>query len=171
MPSWKASGAATRKPRDSMPTSRSGWCGSTAVASRCTVVCQAVGMRQQGRDVVEQDARLREIGDAADVVLSDPCLAYLFASHDARPPVRRARSLPASWHIAIVWHGRAAERCFFSLSAPWGRRGPGRGGGFRCAGRRKPASPSHRCAMGPSLSPRAGREGFAGEAAFRRAPD
>ena len=39
----KAKGAATRKPRDSMPTRTSGSWGATASARRSTVACQPAG--------------------------------------------------------------------------------------------------------------------------------
>ena len=85
----------------------------TARASASTVSGEGVGRREQRRDVLEDDARLRIVGDVAHVLLQRatsirPCVPAVSRSR-VRVAASRAGSLPAL-AAARCWRGRGVPR-------------------------------------------------------------
>ena len=83
---WYATGAANTKPRASIPSTLSIALGRrTGAASASTDRREGVGCREQRRDVLEDDARLRVVGDVAHVLLErTPCPSRTGYRPDAR---------------------------------------------------------------------------------------
>ena len=67
-PSSIASAGPKMKPRASAPSTRSGFSGRANSARLCDHLAQRVGVRDEGHDVLEDDARLGEVADVADAL-------------------------------------------------------------------------------------------------------